>query len=474
MTAPRVRQPKFLDPAAPSSALDPSTLAEPGIVDQIFDKSVAAPVTPELQRLLSELNLMWPLGARSSIEQGSPTEEGRSLLDSCPRNFSGDLSDASEQSDAPTGISDYEGPVFAAVTSSAAASHGDERLPVSDAGPLLAKLASALDDGKFRGECSVASEQGDASARVSEYVLDATAPSAALSYRDERLARSMPASARSWPPLVKLASALGEGKIDAGGWYHVLRLFVVLVLLGSCIGGLVVWPRQAGQGDTPAEKPEQSTGPLSKISDRLEPSQSQIPATPVDIPAPVDAAPVDAGVPEPVALYEEDPTEPAGKRFVGSAIWSTKTVLVSPGRAPELEISADIKIPERSLTITWSLRRSIEQELPANYAVEIVFTPLPGAPSGVPANVLGVALKVSEQIRGVRLRGPIVKLTDGMFRIDLSTGSNRKSNMQLLQERPLFDISIVDTNNRRAILALSKGATGKRVFDEVYRSWGNN
>ena len=107
MTAPRVRQPKFLDPAAPSSALAPSTLAEPGIVDQIFDKSVAAPVTPELQRLLSELNLMWPLGARSSIEQGSPTEEGRSLLDSCPRNFSGDLSDASEQSDAPTGISDY-------------------------------------------------------------------------------------------------------------------------------------------------------------------------------------------------------------------------------------------------------------------------------------------------------------------------------------------------------------------------------
>jgi hypothetical protein len=166
-----------------------------------------------------------------------------------------------------------------------------------------------------------------------------------------------------------------------------------------------------------------------------------------------------------LALYEEDPTEPAGKRFVGSAIWSTKTVLVSPGRAPELEIRADIKIPERSLTITWSLRRSIEQELPANYAVEIVFTPLPGAPSGVPANVLGVALKVSEQIRGVRLRGPIVKLTDGVFRIDLSTSdSNRKSNMQLLQERPLFDISIVYTNNRRAILAMEMGTPGKRAF----------
>ena len=84
-------------------------------------------------------------------------------------------------------------------------------------------------------------------------------------------------------------------------------------------------------------------------------------------------------------------------------------------------------------------------------------------------------MKVSEQIRGVRLRGPIVKLTEGVFRIDLSTSvSTRKSNMQLLQERPSFDISIVYTNNRRAILALSKGATGKRVFDEVYRAWGNN
>jgi hypothetical protein len=46
--------------------------------------------------------------------------------------------------------------------------------------------------------------------------------------------------------------------------------------------------------------------------------------------------------------------------------------------------------------------------------------------------------------------------------------------MQLLKESPLFDIPMVYINNRRAILALSKGAAGERVFDEVYRAWGND
>jgi hypothetical protein len=37
-----------------------------------------------------------------------------------------------------------------------------------------------------------------------------------------------------------------------------------------------------------------------------------------------------------VVLYEENPADPNGKRFVGSVIWHTETVTPGPGQPPEL------------------------------------------------------------------------------------------------------------------------------------------
>src|SRR5260370_38752172 len=58
-----------------------------------------------------------------------------------------------------------------------------------------------------------------------------------------------------------------------------------------------------------------------------------------------------------VVLYEEDPANPQGKQYVGSAVWRTE--MVSPGSrvAPEVSISAEVTIPEWKSTFTWSLPR---------------------------------------------------------------------------------------------------------------------
>ena len=37
-----------------------------------------------------------------------------------------------------------------------------------------------------------------------------------------------------------------------------------------------------------------------------------------------------------VVLYEEDPADPNGKRYIGSAVWRTETVSPGSGQAPEL------------------------------------------------------------------------------------------------------------------------------------------
>ena len=87
-------------------------------------------------------------------------------------------------------------------------------------------------------------------------------------------------------------------------------------------------PMVPGQQEPPAP-----TARL-KIPDRFEPGQQAPPAlTPG----------TQAGPAQKVVLYEEDPADPNGKRFVGSAIWRTETVTPGPGQPPELAIRADVK-----------------------------------------------------------------------------------------------------------------------------------
>jgi hypothetical protein len=173
-----------------------------------------------------------------------------------------------------------------------------------------------------------------------------------------------------------------------------------------------------------------------------------------------------------VVLYEEDPNDPAGKRYAGSAIWRTETVSPGSGLAPELAVRADIEIPERRMTVTWSLRRNTDQALPASHTIEVMFNlPADFAGGGI-ANVPGILMKQSEQARGTPLAGLAVKVTNGFFLIGLSAvDADMQRNIQLLKDRPWFDIPIVYTNGGRAILAMEKGPPGDRAFADAFAAW---
>jgi hypothetical protein len=173
-----------------------------------------------------------------------------------------------------------------------------------------------------------------------------------------------------------------------------------------------------------------------------------------------------------VVLYEEDPADPNGKRFVGSAIWRTETVTPGPGQPPELAIRADVEVPERKLAMTWSLRRNTDKGLPATHTVEIMFKLPADFPSGGISNVPGILMKQAEQTRGTPLAGLAVKVTPGFYMIGLSNAETDKDhNLQLLKERSWFDIPVVYNNNRRAIIAMEKGTPGERVFADVFKAW---
>ncbi len=170
-----------------------------------------------------------------------------------------------------------------------------------------------------------------------------------------------------------------------------------------------------------------------------------------------------------VVLYEEYPSDPQGKRYTGSAVWRTETVSPGPGFAAELAVRADMKIPERSMAVTWALRRSADK---GAYTIEATFNLPADFPGGAIANVPGILMKQSEQAPGTPLAGLAVKVMNGLFVIGLSADdTSAQHNEQLLKERSWFDIPIVYANGGRAILAIEKGPLGDRAFAEAFAAW---
>jgi hypothetical protein len=286
----------------------------------------------------------------------------------------------------------------------------------------------------------------------------------------------IPLRPRALEPEPETAAASGRsfapyGKIGA----------IIAVVLA--LSGTIYWQRTniaslfgrtGGAAKPPASQTVQESAPSrQKITDRIGPSAQTEAGQAASNAAPGQAPQQVAPVAQRVVLYEEDPQDPAGKRFVGSAIWRTETVSPGTGQPPELAVRADIEIPDRRMTLTWSLRRNNDKTLPASHTVEIMFSVPADFPHGGIANVPGLLMKQAEQTRGVPLAGLAVKVTTGFFLIGLSAvDADMQRNVQLLKDRQWFDIPVVYNDGRRAILAIEKGTPGERAFSDAFAAWG--
>ena len=209
---------------------------------------------------------------------------------------------------------------------------------------------------------------------------------------------------------------------------------------------------------------------LPKISDRVgqPPAQSDT-VQPANSPG---SGPV-AAIAQRVVLYDEDPCDPKGKQYVGSVIWRTEPVKATGNQKPDIAVRADIEIPDRKFKMTMSFRRNTDTSLPASHTAELTFILPQDFSGGGVGNVPGILMKSNEQARGTPLAGLAVKVTDGFFLVGLSNvDADRARNLQLLKERSWFDVPLVYANQRRAIIAIEKGAPGERAFNEAFAAWG--
>ncbi|NOJ47297.1 hypothetical protein [Bradyrhizobium archetypum] len=180
-----------------------------------------------------------------------------------------------------------------------------------------------------------------------------------------------------------------------------------------------------------------------------------------------------AAVAQRVVLYDEDPSDPKGKQYVGSVIWRTEPIKASGNQKPDIAVRADIEIPDRKFKMTMSFRRNTDSSLPASHTAELTFILPQDFSGGGVGNVPGILMKSNEQARGTPLAGLAVKVTDGFFLVGLSNvDSDRSRNLQLLKERSWFDVPLVYVNQRRAIIAIEKGSPGERAFNDAFAAWG--
>jgi hypothetical protein len=280
-----------------------------------------------------------------------------------------------------------------------------------------------------------------------------------------------------------------------------ILLFLLIVVMIGGIGALA-WSQRTmitdllasfDSGSTEAVAPEPVPAPpdsQSKSEDRLAGRSEDSSGVRVigdsGVPAPPDVssdpiADTIAGMPSTIdsgtadgqsAVLYEEPLDAAAAAAGVTAIDAVINWRFVEDGTSGPEISADVKVPERGMTIGLVIRRNTDPTLPASHLVETVINTPPDFPGKGIRSVPRLVLKLSEDERGEPLIGAAAKVADGFFWIALSAAeADVARNLRLLRERPWIDLPIVYETGQRAILTFEKGPQGTEVFENAFAAW---
>ncbi|MFC6491090.1 hypothetical protein ACFP9U_24325, partial [Nitratireductor sp. GCM10026969] len=189
-----------------------------------------------------------------------------------------------------------------------------------------------------------------------------------------------------------------------------------------------------------------------------------------------DEATPDAGAALPVGqraiFYEERTSVSEGSAERGTVVWSL--VEESPGDnlPAEPAVRGEVTVPGKGVQLKMTIRRNVDQSLPASHIVELIFLTPDDFEGGGIQDVRRLAMKRSEQDTGSPLLGIPAKIADGFFLVALSDNrADMETNRLLMRRQSWIDIPIVYASGRRALITMEKGTPGQEVFDEALAAW---
>ncbi|MGA2129910.1 MAG: hypothetical protein ABSG76_27575, partial [Xanthobacteraceae bacterium] len=187
----------------------------------------------------------------------------------------------------------------------------------------------------------------------------------------------------------------------------------------------------------------------------------------------VGAGLLPARLEQPAVLYEEDPADPNGKRYVGGVTWRTESISSASGAPPEVVVKADLYVPGAKTAMAMTFRRNTDRALSASHVAELSFDMPPDSPYVEISEVRGLVMKAGETVHGAKLDAEAAKVTPGYFMVALAAGAQQmQRNLKLLKENSWLDVMIVYRNGSRAVLAIDKGPSGEQAFNEAFAAWG--
>jgi len=270
-----------------------------------------------------------------------------------------------------------------------------------------------------------------------------------------------------------LIAALVVVALAVGGYFARDSILPLLGLGGETTVSDAAGPKDSDRvGSGASEEPAPSGDQLATPD--AAPQQETAPAVPAPQ-APVQQVPVQppadpAGlVAQRAILYDEAPDQQGGVIANGSVAWRTEP---APDNPAELRLVGQATIPDRSMTVTMTITRNLDQTLPASHIIEISFALPPDFPNVGIGNVPGILFKETEEAGGTALKGMSVKVTKNLFWIGLeASAADREQNMQAIRNRGWIDIPILYDNGRRAVLTIEKGTPGERAFEAAFAAW---
>jgi hypothetical protein len=172
------------------------------------------------------------------------------------------------------------------------------------------------------------------------------------------------------------------------------------------------------------------------------------------------------------ALYEESPDDPNKElAWAGNITWETLAE-VQPDGFTSPAIVGKAEVPGRGMTVTITIRRNADASFDASHTVDLEFTSVEGENLPSVQDVGAVLLKEDEPSRGEPLAAGKAKVTEGYFLFALGSAPEVKTqNVELMKSKDWFDIPVLFSDNRRAIVVLNKGFEGKAVFDNALAAW---
>ncbi len=216
-------------------------------------------------------------------------------------------------------------------------------------------------------------------------------------------------------------------------------------------------------GVIPFGTEQSETAPPASRADRVPQAQQNDGSTPLSAPP--------AGSGRRAVLFEENPGTQQFTAINGTVAWRAETISPGADRPPELMIHADIEVPDRKLTVSFSVRRNPDPTSSASHYIYVRFS---GDDSfGGIAQVPFIRMKSNESAQGTPLAAVSHRVMPGFYLFGLSAiDADRERNLTALRTQPWIDIAFVYENGRRSVIAFEKGPAGDKALAEAFAAWG--